>query len=95
MDVSVACYLLVSCLAYSWTLKIEVTFSSERSINVEWTTRRYILEVRTFHILDCHDLRYYEMLTYFLPEQIALQKDILKNVNLNLVFVICLLYETA
>jgi hypothetical protein len=40
------CFSLASCLAYSWTLKIEVTCSSEMSVDFQRTTMRYILEVR-------------------------------------------------
>jgi hypothetical protein len=44
-----ACYLLplVSCLAYSSTLKVDATSSSETSVNFQRTTRRYIPEERT------------------------------------------------
>jgi hypothetical protein len=36
------CYMLVSCLAYSSTLKMEATCSSEMSVHFERTKRRYI-----------------------------------------------------
>jgi hypothetical protein len=39
--------MLVSSLAYSLTLKMEVTFSSEISADYQWTTQRYIPENRT------------------------------------------------
>jgi hypothetical protein len=35
---------LVSCLAYSLMLKMEAIYSSETSVNFQWTTRRYIPE---------------------------------------------------
>jgi hypothetical protein len=46
---SPACCLimLVSCLAYSITLKMEANISSETSVDFDRTARRYILEERT------------------------------------------------
>jgi hypothetical protein len=41
--------MLVSRLAYSSTLKMEATCSSETSINFQWTTWRYIPEPQTLH----------------------------------------------
>jgi hypothetical protein len=41
--------MVVSCLAYSLTLKIEVTYSSETSVGFQRATRRYIPEDRTLH----------------------------------------------
>jgi hypothetical protein len=41
------CFTLVSCLAYSWTLKMEVICSSETSVDIQWTTWRYIPEGST------------------------------------------------
>jgi hypothetical protein len=43
------CFLstLISCLAYSSTLKMEKTYSSETSIGSLLTRRRYILKYRT------------------------------------------------
>jgi hypothetical protein len=43
--------MLVSCLAYSATLKIEAICSSERSVDFQRTARRYIPEDRTLRIL--------------------------------------------
>jgi hypothetical protein len=40
-------FTLVSCLAYSLTLKMEATFSPETSLDFQRTTRRYIREDRT------------------------------------------------
>jgi hypothetical protein len=37
-----SCFKLISCLAYSSTMKIEATCSSEKSIGFKLTTRRYI-----------------------------------------------------
>jgi hypothetical protein len=49
-----ACFMLVSCLAYSQTLKMEATYSSEELIDsseeliaFQQTTPRYISEDRT------------------------------------------------
>jgi hypothetical protein len=40
-------FTLVSCLAYPSTLKIEAILSSEKSVDFQQTTRRYISEDRT------------------------------------------------
>jgi hypothetical protein len=45
----VACFMLVSCLAYSSTLKMEVTCSSESSVDFQRITWRYIAEHRILH----------------------------------------------
>jgi hypothetical protein len=42
-----ACFLLVSCLAYSLTVKMETICSSETSVDFHRTTWRYIPEDRT------------------------------------------------
>jgi hypothetical protein len=44
---SATCFTLVSCLACSLALKMEVTYSSEMSVDFQRTTRRYIPEDRT------------------------------------------------
>jgi hypothetical protein len=41
------CFVLVSCLPYSLTLKMEATCSSETSVDFQRTTRRHIQEART------------------------------------------------
>jgi hypothetical protein len=41
--------MLVSCLAYSSTLKMEATCSSETSVNFQHITCRYIPEDTTLH----------------------------------------------
>jgi hypothetical protein len=51
------CFTLASCLAYSSTLKIEATCSSETSVDFQWTTRRYIPENRTLQNRRCENLR--------------------------------------
>jgi hypothetical protein len=46
-----SCFLLVSCLAYSLILKMEVTCSSKTQPDFEQTTWHYIPEDRTLHTL--------------------------------------------
>jgi hypothetical protein len=40
-------FVLVSCLAFSFTLKMETIFSAEMLVCCDWTTRRYILGDRS------------------------------------------------
>jgi hypothetical protein len=47
------CFTLVSCLAYSLTLKKEVTCSSETSVDYQRTTWHYIPEDRTLQPVLC------------------------------------------
>jgi hypothetical protein len=42
-----ACFMLVSYLAYSWTLKLEAICCSEKCVRFHWTTGRYIVEERS------------------------------------------------
>jgi hypothetical protein len=42
-------FMLVSCSAYSLTLKMEATHSSETSVEFQRTTRHYVPEDRTLH----------------------------------------------
>jgi hypothetical protein len=53
------CFMLVSCLAYSSTLKMEARCFSETSVDFQRTTRRYIPEDRTLHNHRCENLRAY------------------------------------
>jgi hypothetical protein len=46
-----ACFILVSCLDYPWTLKMETTYSFETSVYFQRTTPRYIPEDRTLYVL--------------------------------------------
>jgi hypothetical protein len=39
-----ACFIPVSCFAYSSTMMMKATSSSETSVDFEWNTRRYISE---------------------------------------------------
>jgi hypothetical protein len=41
-------FTVVSCLAYSWTLKIESICSAKKSVDFQRTTRRYNPEDRNF-----------------------------------------------
>jgi hypothetical protein len=45
-------FILVSCMAHSSTLMMEVRCSSETSVGFQWTIRRYIPEGRTLLILE-------------------------------------------
>jgi hypothetical protein len=47
------CFMLVYCLAYSSTLKMEVTCPFETSVDFKRTARSYISEDRTFHETFC------------------------------------------
>jgi hypothetical protein len=42
-------FMLVSCLVYFSTLKMEATCFSGKSVHFQWTTRRYIPEDKTLH----------------------------------------------
>jgi hypothetical protein len=55
----ISSFTLVSCSAYSSTLKMEATCSSETSVDFHRTTRSYIPEVRTFHNHRCENLKSY------------------------------------
>jgi hypothetical protein len=61
--------LLVSCLGYSSSLKME-TCSSEMSVDFQQTTRRYILEDRTLHNYGCENLLSYLYKTLIISELI-------------------------
>jgi hypothetical protein len=49
----------VSCLAYSPTLKMEVIYSSETSVDFQWITCSYISEDRALHNHRCEKFKYY------------------------------------
>jgi hypothetical protein len=51
------CVMLVSCLTYSLTLKMEATCSSKTSDDFQRTTQRYIPEDRTHHNDHCENLK--------------------------------------
>jgi hypothetical protein len=49
-DLLATCFMLVSFLAYSSTVNMEATCSSETSVEFQRTTRRYIPEDRDLHV---------------------------------------------
>jgi hypothetical protein len=49
--------MLVPCLAYSSTLKMEATCSSEMSVDFYRTTRIYVPEDTTLHNHRCENLK--------------------------------------
>jgi hypothetical protein len=49
-------FILVSCLAYHSTLKIEETCSSETSVDFQQTTRRHIPDDRPLHSHGCENI---------------------------------------
>jgi hypothetical protein len=53
------------CLAYSSTLNMEAKCSTEKSVDLQWTTQRYTLEQRTFHNRRCEKLSSYKRCTEF------------------------------
>jgi hypothetical protein len=53
------CFMLVSCSAYSSTLKMETILSSEMVVDFQWTTQHYIPEDSTFHNHHCENLKSY------------------------------------
>jgi hypothetical protein len=55
--ISTACFTLVSCLAYSSTLKMEVTCFQRMSLDFHRTTRRHIAEDRTLRNYRCENLK--------------------------------------
>jgi hypothetical protein len=55
----VICFILVSSLAYSLTLKMEVTCSSETSVDFQQTMQSYLSEDRILHNHRCKNLESY------------------------------------
>jgi hypothetical protein len=52
-------FMLVSCLAYSSTLKMEATCFSEMSVDIQGTTRRHNPEYQTFRNRWCENFKPY------------------------------------
>jgi hypothetical protein len=51
--------MLISCLAYSLTVKMEATCSSETSVDFQRTTSRYIPDYKVLHNHRCENLKAY------------------------------------
>jgi hypothetical protein len=60
MNLLATCFILVSCSAYSSTLKMKATSSSETLVHSQRTTRRYITEDRTLHNPRCENVKSYK-----------------------------------
>jgi hypothetical protein len=54
-----SCFMLVCCLAYSLTLKIEATCSTKTSVDFQRATLHYNLLDRTLHNHCCESLKSY------------------------------------
>jgi hypothetical protein len=52
--------MLISCLAYSSTLKMEGTYSSKTPVAFQQNTRRHIVEERSLHDHRCENLQSYK-----------------------------------
>jgi hypothetical protein len=52
-------FILISWLAYSSTLKMKATYSSETSVDFQRTTQRYISEDITLHNHQCENISSY------------------------------------
>jgi hypothetical protein len=61
---SVFFFMLVYCLAYFSTLKIETIIAPEISVDFQWNTWRYITQDGTLHNLWCQNLKSYKLLGY-------------------------------
>jgi hypothetical protein len=69
-----ACFTLVSCLAYSSTLKIEATYSSEMSVGFQRNIQVYISEDRKFHY--CIISVQFKHLQHFVPKSLCVWKTL-------------------
>jgi hypothetical protein len=58
-NVLASCFMLVSCVAYSSTLEMEVMSSSQTSADFQWAKWHYISEDRTLHNHGCENLKSY------------------------------------
>jgi hypothetical protein len=67
-----SCFKLVSCLTYCLILKLETTYSYEKSVDFQRTIRRHISEDRTFIKLSFFVL-YSCVFFFFLSLMLALQ----------------------
>jgi hypothetical protein len=55
------CFMLLSCLAYYLALNMEATYSSETSVNFQWTTRRSLLKDGNLHSPRCENRKSYDI----------------------------------
>jgi hypothetical protein len=60
------CFILVSCLAHSLFLEMQMTCSSETSVDFQWTTRHYVPEHRTL-LMMVTDLLFFSVIQARLP----------------------------
>jgi hypothetical protein len=65
-------YTLVSCLAYSSTLKMKATCSSETSVDFQRITRRYIPDDRTIHYHRRENLKSYKNILVYIFYSLSL-----------------------
>jgi hypothetical protein len=81
-----ACFKIVSCLAFSSTLKMPATCSSE-TVEFQRTTWHYIPEYRTLHKHSCEDLKTYTMLvlSFFRVKRSCCTRFVLTTLLQNLV----------
>jgi hypothetical protein len=79
----VSAFLLVVCLAYSSTLKMEATCSFETSVDIHRTTQHYISEDRIVHNPRCENLMSYTVLVAraFSPVVCVVYSSSMKAVN--------------
>jgi hypothetical protein len=56
--------MLVSCLAYFTTLKMEAVYSSEKSVDVHWVTRRYTPEDIIVQSHSWKNLKYNRVISF-------------------------------
>jgi hypothetical protein len=72
--------MLVSCLTYSSTLKLDATCSSETSVYSQLTAGRYIPEARTLRNHRCENIKSYINLEliFVLPAETLEQPEVVK-----------------
>jgi hypothetical protein len=75
------CFTLISCLAYSLTLKLGANYSSEMSVDFQWATRRYSPGDGTLHNHLCENLKSYK--TRFYRQQTVQTKIAIPKISSN------------
>jgi hypothetical protein len=73
---------LVRCLAYSSTMKMEATLSSEISVDFQRTTWHYFLADRTLHNHCCENLKSYMILLLLLNISVTISIIIITVINI-------------